>query len=107
MVSGNPDTCLFAVEDFCDAAVVQAGLGGDLSRRETRLPCALEAFAARGAGLVSLTLSPVERGLETPHLSSGLLLGGIHDYRSLRAVAAPTRRNVARQRAAAEDATKM
>jgi hypothetical protein len=51
------------VEDFGDAAVVQAGLGSDLSGRETRLSCTLEAFAARGAGFVSLTLSPIERGL--------------------------------------------
>jgi hypothetical protein len=90
MVSGNPDTCLFALKDFRDTAVVQAGLGGYLSRRETCLPRSLEAFAARGAGLVSLTLGTIERGLETPHLSSGLLLGGIHDGRSLRAFAAPT-----------------
>ena len=103
-VSGYPDTYLFAVEDFCDAAVVQAGLGGDLSRRKTCLPCSLEAFAARGASFVSLTLSAIERGLETPHLGSGLLLGGIHDCRSLRAVAAPT---WPRQRAAAENATRM
>jgi hypothetical protein len=79
------------VEDFRNAAVVQAGLGGYLARRKARLPCALEAFSAGGAGLVSLTLSPIERSLETPHLGSGLLLGGIHDGRSLRAVAAPTR----------------
>lgn len=90
-VSGYPDTGLFAVEDFRYAAVVQASLGGYLSRRKTCLPRSLEAFAARGAGLVSLTLSPIERSLETPHLSSGLLLSGIHDCRSLRAVAAPTR----------------
>jgi hypothetical protein len=88
-VSGNPDTRLFAVEDFRYATVVQASLGGYLSRRETCPPRSLEAFAARGAGLVSLTLSPIKHSLKTPHLSSGLLLGGIHDCRSLRAVAAP------------------
>ena len=31
-VSGNPDTCLFAEEDFRNAAVMQASLGGNLSR---------------------------------------------------------------------------
>lgn len=67
------------MEDFRNAAVVQAGLGGYLARRKACLPCALEAFSAGGAGLVSLTLSLIELSLETPHLGSGLLLGGIHD----------------------------
>lgn len=84
MLSGYPDTRLFAVEDFRDATVVKAGLGGDIARRETCLSCPLEAFAPRGAGLISLALGPLERGLETPQLSSGfLLLSGIHDCGSL------------------------
>jgi hypothetical protein len=101
-VSGTPDTYLFAVEDFRDATVVQAGLGGYLSRRETRLPRSLKARSARGAGLVSLTLSAIERGLETPYLGSGLLLRSIHDFRSLRAVAAPTPPKLREARAAGE-----
>jgi len=92
MLSGYPDTSLFAVKDFRDAAVVQAGLGGDIARRETSLPGSLEALPARGAGLVSLALGSLERGLETPQLSSGfLLLGGIHDCGSLRTAPASSR----------------
>jgi len=101
-VSGYPDTYLLAVQDFRDSAVVQTSLGRYLSRRETSLSCSLEAFAARGAGFVSLTLSSIECSLEAPRLSSGFLLGGTHDCRSLRAVAAPTRRNFVRQQRASE-----
>jgi hypothetical protein len=78
------------VEDFRDAAVVQAGLGGDVASRETSFPRSLEALAAFGAGLVSLALRFLKRGLETPQVGSGLLLGSAHDCRSLRAGAAPS-----------------
>jgi hypothetical protein len=75
-----PDSLLFAVEDFRDAAVVQAGLGCDVARREPRLSGSLEALAALGAGFVPLLLSALERSLQTPHLGSGfLLVGGVRD----------------------------
>lgn len=84
MLSGYPDTRLFAVKDFRNAAVVQAGLGGDISRRETGLLGSLEALAARGAGLIPLALGSLERGLKTMQLGSCfLLLGCIHDCGSL------------------------
>lgn len=83
MVSGNPDTRLLAVEDFRDAAVVQAGLGGDVAGRETGLSGSLEALAARGAGLVSLALRLLKGRLETPQVGSGLLLSSAHDCPSL------------------------
>ena len=79
-VSGNPDSLLFAVEDFRDATVVQAGLGGDVARRETSLAGSLEALAASGARFVALLLGALERGLEPAHLGAGLLLvGGVRD----------------------------
>jgi hypothetical protein len=77
------------MKDFGDAAVVQTGLGGDVARREASLPGPLEAFAALGAGPVSLALCFLKRGLEATHVGSGFLLGSAHDCRSLRAGAAP------------------
>jgi len=76
------------VEDFRNSAVVQPGLGGDVSRRKACLPGSLEAFAARSAGLVALLLSALERRLEAAEVGSGVLLGGIHDCGSLRVLAA-------------------
>ena len=89
-VSGYPDRGLFAVEDFRDATVVQAGLGGDVAGREASLPGSLEALAALTAGLVPLALRLLKRGLETAQVGSGLLLGGAHDCRSLRAGSVPS-----------------
>lgn len=80
------------MEDFRDAAVVEAGLSRDVSRRETGLAGSLEALAARGARFLPLLLRALERGLEASHLGAGLLLvGGVRDCGSLRAVAATVR----------------
>jgi hypothetical protein len=83
MLSGYPDTRLFAVEDFGHAAVMQAGFGGDVAGRETGLSGSLEALAARGASLVSLALRFLKGRLETPQVGSGLLLSSAHDCPSL------------------------
>lgn len=88
----TPTVRLFAVKNFRDAAVVKAGLDRDVARRETSLLGSLEALAARGARFVPLLLGALKRSLETPHLGSGLLLvGGVRDCGSLRAVAAIAR----------------
>lgn len=107
-VSGNPDSLLFAVEDFRDAAVVKAGLSSDVSRRESGLAGSLEALAALGAGFVSLLLGALKGGLEAAHLGAGLLLvGGVRDCGSLRAVAAAARSKPLNQQGRTQNATRM
>jgi len=63
--------------------MVQAGLGGDVARREARFPGALEALAPCGACLVTLLLRSLESCVQALHLGSGFLPGGTHGGGSL------------------------